>query len=184
MANCICHIFGYEIKDAAARRAIDALEKRVAALEGGVTPDEPDTPDEPEKPVIESFDVIGPMMAVPFDFEHGMTWSEWLVSEYNTYRFTVEGNTILLDGDVLYMPDRVTMVSPLDVITAGTTYRLITPTGDTYTVSYYKRNEFCKDGQSDYTMPEFVTAQTYAEGDTITPPALPNEEGFTASDWE
>lgn len=55
---------------------------------------------------------------------------------------------------------------------------------DTFTVTYYKKNEFCKNGQSDYTMEEVITTQSYKVGATITPPAKPTEAGFTASDWE
>lgn len=53
-----------------------------------------------------------------------------------------------------------------------------------YTISYYKRMEYCKDGVSDYTMQEIVTTQKYNVGATITPPALPTEDGYTAGDWE
>lgn len=103
MSKCICHIFGYEIKDAKARRLLEDLVKRVEALEKGgtVTPEEPTPPEEGQ-----------------------------------------------------------------------------------YTVSYYKTMEYNNNGESAFTDRELIETQTYAEGETITPPTVPTEEGYTASEWE
>lgn len=53
-----------------------------------------------------------------------------------------------------------------------------------YSISYYVRREYNKGGKIDYTLQELVDTQLYTEGETIKPPALPTEEGYTASDWE
>ena len=53
-----------------------------------------------------------------------------------------------------------------------------------YTISYYTRRAYNQNGKLAYTMQEFMTTQSYEEGETITPPALPTETGYTPSDWE
>ena len=52
-----------------------------------------------------------------------------------------------------------------------------------YTVSYYTCKEYNNNGVIATTKPELVEVQTYEEGDTISPPSYPSEQGYTPTGW-
>lgn len=55
----------------------------------------------------------------------------------------------------------------------------------TYTIEYRTRKQYynAETGTIAYTEPETIETQTYREGDTITPPEYPTEDGYTATGW-
>lgn len=65
-----------------------------------------------------SFKISG---ANKYQAEEGMTWSEWVASDYNTYGFTVSGSYIMRDTFTVVNTD-YTPVNTTDVITDGGVY--------------------------------------------------------------
>lgn len=118
-------------------------------------------------------------------FERGMAWGTWLNSKYRDENFSVGVNSrVMYSGQVVTAGENEVLIS--DTMISDYTYgvKAVEEPTETYTISYYKRNEYCKNGESDYTMQELITSHEYEEGSPITPLTLPKEEGYTASDWE
>ena len=161
-----------------------------------VDPD-PDDPSDPDDPETETCSVVTDAgdYGNTLIFAKGMTWGEWFTSEYYDPDFSVAMNGyVMLTGSGYLVDHTGDYVSSTDAMISGLNYEVRgvdpdepvdpDPEAKTYNISYYKRNEYCKNGESDFTMQELITTHEYEEGSPITPLTLPNEEGFTASDWE
>lgn len=113
-----------------------------------------------------------------------------------TITFKVEGSTV--ETDELMAGDRITYPSdpykqdynftgwspnltymPSYDITINATFEEI----PTYTIKYYTRREYNNNGVIAVTDPEPVATQTYREGDVISPPNYPKEQGYTPTGW-
>lgn len=72
-----------------------------------------------------SFSIVG---FNTYQAEDGMTWAEWVASDYNTDRFVVSGNDIT-SGEMILRDAHDIPVSPTDTIQNGYDYSLGEPGG-------------------------------------------------------
>ena len=133
MDKCFCHLNGFAVKDATARKQIEELTKRIEALENGTQPDEPEDPFNPpvedNEPTMHIFSVT-----LIDSITNGEITTLTGESESSEARLVVEDNTIsLVIGSVIC--DYITMSEEYFTDISLSKYVLTTATTDVF-VSY------------------------------------------------
>ena len=151
---------------------------------------EPDTPVDPPVAETKTCSVMTEAhdYATDVTFTEGMTWHDWLASEYKDDDFsTSDNNEVMLTGSgVLTDGDGVT-VKVGDLMIENAVYIVISDqvTQDKYTVSIYTQTQYNNNGVMDLTQLALLQTLEYDAGTVIESgldtffPLVPSKEGYS-----